>query len=218
MDTEAWPDHPDNNRELPELMTATLMRLPGKVFTGVYMIRPESDRRVDWFWWPKVRYISEIVLGRLWRDRFFINDEGLFQGNLWEAHSTLISYRGWGPFMAIQAVVDMMYCPLVLGEALDRNQWMVAGPGTMRGLNRIYGRDINKRINQHQAQKELHELWGVFDQVVRMDLPDVANVCCEVDKYQRIKLGQGRMRNRYYACDTSTERPRSLIRRPTLST
>ena len=141
-DQGAWPfeerdfSPPHMARVLQERMNAGL-----KTYTGAYMIRAESDPNHESFAWGKQRYIAEIVVGRLWEDRQ--DWEGTrpapgqrgWSGNafcdsrdVWE---WLITHRGWGPFMAIQAVVDMQHTAL-LDWADDRQTWFSAGPGTQR--------------------------------------------------------------------------------------
>lgn len=195
---DAWPTV---HGFIPEYVTTVLearAERGKKVYTGAFMVRAESDRRVSWFSWSKHRYIAEIVLGRLWNDRARFH--ALFAGKptLQLVHEVLTEYRGWGPFMAGQAVVDMMYCPGLLLDAPDRNKWMIAGPGTLRGLNRLHERDKNYRLKQDQALEELLVLHEVLRQEIDLDLPDTSSCCCEFDKYLRVKNGEGRPRALYH--------------------
>lgn len=70
MDNPAcWPND-DSFR--PENMTIALeawKRAGNKVETGAFMIRAESVKNKPWYSWSKQRYVSEIVLGRLWEQR-----------------------------------------------------------------------------------------------------------------------------------------------------
>jgi hypothetical protein len=183
----------------PKAMTKVLERRRKrgeKIYTGAYMIRAESDRNVSWAKWSKQRYIAEIVIGRLWRHRA---EAVLHQSTMQEMHSWLMQHRGWGPFMAYQAVVDMRFTPILSG-APDVETWAAAGPGTIRGLNRLHGRPVADRISQEQALEEILALRKVLKRrlpKIEMDLSDVPNSLCEMDKYQRVKLGEGRPRALY---------------------
>ena len=196
MDAGAWPR---SNRFRPESVTTVLEGFrtrKEKWHTGAYMIRAESDRRVPWFNWSKVRYIAEIVLGRLWEDRGKFTLLLADQPTLQAVHAELVKYRGWGPFMAYQTIVDMRFTRL-LENASDRASWAAAGPGTIRGLNRLHGRPVRSGLKQEQALEEMLELYPLINKEIQIDLSDVPNCCCEYDKLQRVLLGEGRPRALY---------------------
>ena len=100
--------------------------------------------------------------------------------------------------MAYQAVVDVRFTKL-LDHAPDVATWCAAGPGTLRGLNRVYGRPVDRPLSQGQALREILAIYALAqDQCgVAMDLSDVPNVLCETDKYLRVKLGEGKPRALY---------------------
>jgi hypothetical protein len=102
--------------------------------------------------------------------------------------------------MAYQACVDMRFTPL-LDNATDIATWAAAGPGTLRGLNRIHGRPVVVPLSQHQALKEMRAIYRVVQHEtgVAMDFSDVPNILCETDKYLREKNGEGHPRTRYVA-------------------
>lgn len=197
---DAWPT---NGYFAPAQMTEVLdaRRKRGeKVYTGAYMIRAETDPNKPWYSWTKQRYIAEIVLGRLWGDRarflsYFLKRTRRLQ----DVHNMLMEYTGWGPFMSYQAVVDMRFTPL-LSNALDTSSWAAAGPGTLRGLNRLAGRPVKQPLGQEEALIEMSmiypEIRAAFPQI-KIDFSDVPNVLCECDKYLRVKLGEGRPRALY---------------------
>lgn len=193
----AWPNRRDFRPENITVILEMIRARSEKWHTGAYMIRAESSKDVPWFSWPKTRYIAEIVIGRLWDARGTFTLLFAEQPTMQAVHAELMKYRGWGPFMAGQAVVDMMYCSSLLLDAPDRNRWMVAGPGTLRGLNRLHGRDKDYRLGQEQALEEMLALHEVLRQEIDLDLPDTSSCCCEFDKYLRVKLGEGRPRALY---------------------
>lgn len=100
--------------------------------------------------------------------------------------------------MAYQAVVDMRFTAL-LSSAEDVSTWAAAGPGTIRGLNRLHGRAVDYALSQGQALSEMRAIFKVAAQEtgVAMDFSDVPNILCETDKYLRVKLGEGKPRALY---------------------
>lgn len=198
----AWPDRPKFS---PTHMGDGLMgwqRQGNKLHTGAFMIRAESDPRKSWFSWPKARYLAEIVLGRLWEDRQKWQDlltEPTM--TLEAAHGALMEYVGWGPFMAFQTVLEWRHTRY-LEHTQDARSWAAVGPGSRRGLNRLYGRPLTHGLSQGQALEEMRHLLEVSPQylgrhVPALDLESVQNACCEVDKMLRVKNGEGRPRARY---------------------
>lgn len=163
-----------------------------KVYTGAYMIAAPPTKGAD-----KQVYVAEMVLGNLWRRRTTFPPDG---GSLRLVHEWITQSSGWGPFMAYQAVVDMRFTSL-LRDAPDARTWAAAGPGTLRGLNRIHGRHVDARLSQGQALYEMRKIYEVAQDVigVEMDFSDVPNALCETDKYLRVRLGQGKPRALYVA-------------------
>lgn len=169
-----------------------------KVFTGAYIITAPATKGT-----LKTDHVALETLGALWRSRDAIRRR-LFGPNrtasatLREAHATLMQHKGWGQFLAYQAVVDMRFTPL-LATAGDRDRWAAAGPGTLRGLNRLYGRRTDCALGQEQALSEMRKIHAVSlgETGVPMDFSDVPNVLCETDKYLRVERGEGTPRAGY---------------------
>lgn len=191
----AWPSHSKfSPAKLGKVMDARRDR-GDQVYTGAYMIRAESDKSAPWFNETKQWYLARIVIGKLWQDRRKFDP---FPTTLQETHERLLKYRGWGPFMAYQAVVDMRFTNL-LNRAPDRGTWACMGPGTKRGLNRLSGRAVDAPLSQEEGLKEILELYHHPERPkdIPMDLSDVPNICCEYDKWVRVKSGEGRPRSTY---------------------
>lgn len=164
-----------------------------KVYTGAYMIPAPQERGAD-----KQSHIATAVIGDLWRRRAEFAD---WSGATLEGiHSRIVKSSGWGDFLAYQAVVDMRFTSLLAGAA-DASTWAAAGPGTIRGLNRLHGRSVDASLPQSQARQEMRAIYVIAEQEtgVVMDFSDVPNILCETDKYQRVALGQGKPRARYVA-------------------
>lgn len=170
-------------------------RMGEKVWTGAYIIPAGSVKG------EKKRDTLAKKIGALWKDR------GLFERYLrqeprWVTmrgfHEKLMKYDGWGPFLAYQATVDIRFTPL-LEKAGDAQSWAAAGPGTIRGLNRIHGRPTDRSLPQGFALAEMREIHKrSFDETgVAMDFSDVPNILCETDKYLRVSRGEGKPRALY---------------------
>lgn len=188
----AWPGTANFR---PDMITAVLNDRKSrgeKIYTGAYMISAPSKKGAD-----KQAYIAETVIGDLWRRResFRLTGKSLRRTHEWITRS-----NGWGPFMAYQAVVDMRFTELLAG-AEDVATWAAAGPGTIRGLNRLHGRAVDAALPQSQALIEMREIYKVVQSEtgVVMDFSDVPNILCETDKYLRVKLGEGKPRALYVA-------------------
>ena len=94
----------------------------------------------------------------------------------------------------------------LLRNAEDRLTWANAGPGAMRGLNRLTGRDLDFCKRSHDWNKEMNDLYETVGvrmifQLGRKDLSyemrEIEGGLCEFDKYSRIFKGQGRTRSIY---------------------
>lgn len=184
IDEGGWPTHPDF---LPQ-MRKTLDRIHGKVYTGAYIIPPSAIPGVG-----KNEYIVEEVIGGLWRHRTTFDPMTLQGTHLW-----LMRHQGWGQFMAYQAVVDMRFTA-ILGSASDANTWAAAGPGTLRGLNRIQGLSAkHRKLSQSEALNEMYRVYNEVSAIpIKIDFSDVPNILCEVDKYLRVQNDEGRPRATY---------------------
>jgi hypothetical protein len=197
-----WPGHPDFQSENLTAALETWKGMGNKTYTGAYMIRAPSSPSEPWFTWSKQRYIAEIVIGELWNHAWAISHEGWGSSRgMWE---WLQQYTGWGPFMSYQLVVDCQHTRY--GQRMtDIQTWAAAGPGTLRGLNRWRGEQPNAPLKQDLAlelllalRAELNSTGALAPWVVGpLDLSDVCNVCCEWDKYSRVKNGEGRPRALY---------------------
>lgn len=190
----AWPSFETfRPEEMTEVLEARGRRRGTQVFTGVYILRSA-------FGMSKAKSISEISIGNLWRDRAILAPRT--KTTLQEAHESLMNYQFWGPFMSFQVVADLAWCPRLLMNAPDRHTWAAAGPGTVRGLNRLHERPVKFQLSQAQALSELRELHTLLKARIKVKLDpliDTCNLCCEVDKMLRLRNGEGSVRAKYVA-------------------
>lgn len=191
---DAWPTNPFFNEQMLAGVLAQRAERGDKVFTGAYLITAPPTKGAS-----KAIFVGESTLGNLWRDRRRIQPAFEPTSTLAYAHQVLTRYKGWGPFMAYQAIVDARFCDTLLAAAPDVGTWAAAGPGTIRGLNRLAGRPIDAPLTQERALDEMLPLRATIEgnTKIGIDLSDVPNILCETDKYLRVKNGEGTPRVRY---------------------
>lgn len=190
---KAWPTNPRFEMRFVANVLSRRAARGEKVFTGAYLLGGGNNSGK-----PKIDYICYDVLGDLWRDRHIMDENLANNPSLEGTHQGLSEYFGWGPFLAYQVVVDMRFTRL-LQNAPDVATYAAAGPGTRRGLNRLYGRDPRAALGQQQALDEMLELYPkICDALTpRIDLSDLPNILCETDKMLRVRRGEGKMRSRF---------------------
>ncbi len=169
----------------------------GKVFTGAYIVST-NGMVMD-----KAKYVLQEVLEPLWEARR--ETPGSMSGaSCADWAEWLMQFNGIGNFMANQIVTDMKYTPILIG-ANDWNTFVLAGPGTKRGLNRLIDRPIKTGWKCGGAEEKLpwvrFELKKLDSPLMKHfeDLNNLSNCFCEWDKYERVRLGQGRPRALYKA-------------------
>jgi hypothetical protein len=217
MDEKAWPTDGYHPGTIARVLDARLKR-GEKTYTGAYMIRAESDPNVPWYSWTKQEYVASIVIGRLWEARRTF--DGMWshacQPSLQQVHAWLASFHGWGGFMAYEVVTDLRHTRY-LRNAPDIYGWANAGPGAVRGLNRLWGREYTAGLGQEEANRMMRQLLRIANGqaddrgpavgphvIARASLPagflearDIEHSLCECDKYLRVKLGQGKPRAKF---------------------
>lgn len=172
------------------------MALGQQVWTGAYMITTHG-RPI-----PKQHYYADHVLKPIWDARKYLcPKEG---DTLASFHSRLSAQEGIGSFLAAQVVADTKHHGH-LKNATDWWQWAAMGEGSRRGLNRVFDRPYKQRMNPQVWQRDFDRLWKEVNEVIikgrtnllMIDAQDLQNCLCEFDKYERVRLSQGRPRSRY---------------------
>lgn len=181
-----------------------------KVYTASYMINTEGDKTSPYRNKTKHEFVCCKVVGQLMADRDRIEKELSRPKYTLEAACNLFQeYSNWGGFMAYELVTDLNHTRY-LENAPDRYIWLNPGPGYIRGMNRLLGEDINKARNQDESishgRKVLTAVRKSYaDKLIPNDLIDLEKIdmrCiesahCEMDKYLRVKNGEGRPRSKY---------------------
>ena len=183
-----------------------------RTFTGAYIITNQGLKL------PKSEVVVDHFLSPIWENREALAQTATESQSLQALHEAMGAYRGWGGggFMSYEVVTDLNYTP-VLSSAKDRDRWANAGPGAKRGLNRILGKPLNKGMTQPIANDFMRKLLSTapfyimphvpLDQV---DMRTIEHSLCEWDKYERVRLGQGRPRS-VYKPDLFNEVPQGAV-------
>lgn len=170
-----------------------------KNFSSAYMIR--AGRGKGAIGLPKHEYLAEYVFQPVWDDRISAPVES---NRCSEWGQFFLGQFSFGEFMTNQIITDMKYTRYLEREYTpDWSTFVLAGPGTKRGLYRLCGMRPSTSMNNSKAEALLLDL---RDELMR-DLPDlghtwedlnnVANTMCEYDKYLRAYNGEGRPRQNY---------------------
>jgi hypothetical protein len=164
-----------------------------KVWGPAYIVST-AGRSMD-----KIDYLIG-VLTPLWAQRERLRPR---TGNkLRSFYGRLEGCQGLGSFMAGQVVADMKYVE-PLKDATDWHTFAVSGPGSCRGMNRLLGRSVDVRWQEDAWYAALFSLnseirpklegIGIHD----LHAQDLQNCLCELDKYARVKFGEGTPKRRF---------------------
>jgi hypothetical protein len=162
------------------------------IFNGAYMVRGNTTKSPDKIGTVVDEYIGALASACVVVDRTSMRT----------THERIAEPYGFGSFMAGQVVADLRWA--VTGSWADKHVWAPAGPGSMRGLNRLLGRPPKAPLNQN-------EFLGLFQQHVlgslapllpvdlsaRLEAMDYQNCLCEYDKYERALWGEGKPKATY---------------------
>lgn len=186
----------------------------GPYVTGAYIIKtPDGMNKLDGVLWCVDQFNTqqkmlaekkhEGLVG--WRDAaaWMLDSPG--RVSLEQVWSWLKEFPFLGDFMAYEIVTDLRHTAL-LNKAPDIYTWANPGPGAMRGLNRLHGRDLDKKQQKYlyicEMRKLLELAQGDFAYAWPkganpIEMRDIEHTLCEFDKYERVRLGQGRPRGTY---------------------
>lgn len=180
-------------------LAATRLKNKQRVFTGAYIITNQGIKA------PKEEVVVNIFLHELWQHADEIC-EIAEQSNSWhETHEALQIVQGFGGsgFMAKETLLDTMHCNFWRdGLPDDYWDWTPIGPGARRGINRVLGNDVDKRLPETEMLTTIKALAGAQDEYwprewERIAPTDVQFQLCEFDKIERVRHGEGRPRSRY---------------------
>lgn len=162
-----------------------------RIFTGAYIVSTNGATG------SKVDHVLKLF-DRTWNQLHTgIGKIQTCQG----VYEALMSVNGIGSFMAAQVVADLKYTAH-LDDCVDWMDFVAPGPGSQRGLNRIFGYALGNRWNNRDFTTALMALRRdtatILPMVSELHLQDLQNCLCEFDKYQRVLHQQGKPRSQYY--------------------
>jgi len=163
-----------------------------KVWTGAYTIHAGSKGG------SKIGHVAYDILTALWERRDYIRDSRTCA----QMYKRLMEFDGVGSFMAGQIVCDTKYTRL-LDTAGDWWDFAAPGPGSRRGLARVFGYPVNHNWGDEMWLSGLLCLkTAILPMFLDANMPpihaqDLQNCLCEFDKYERVRLGEGRPRSNY---------------------
>lgn len=148
---------------------------------------------------PKEEYVVDLVCAEVLRCRDFD------WRSLANAHRSLSRVDGLGSFMAAQVVADLKNTPgHPLNRAPDWYEWCAPGPGSLRGLNRLLGNGaVRTALPPDPFRAHVRKLAEATNAVIEplgwapLCAQDVQNCLCEFDKYERVRLLEGKPRQQY---------------------
>ena len=155
-----------------------------KTYTGAYMLTGTGGERPGDKPWLTIMQCINPLVGFQYSTR-----------TMYSVWHKLLAMRGFSSFIAGQVVADLRYAEPGIWE--DRKVWAPLGPGSIRGLNRYYGRPLKYNLLQNQGVDELNEIFGMITMPEYSELMDLKNCMCEFDKYQRTLNDEGRPRSLY---------------------
>tara|TARA_R100000773_G_scaffold14396_3_gene13162 strand:+ start:418 stop:1251 length:834 start_codon:yes stop_codon:yes gene_type:complete len=178
-----FPEH-WNPERIKAIMQGRLNRKE-KVYTGAYMLTGTLGG-------TKVEQTIDKILTPLYE-----MPPRIISNSLEETWKRYLPYPGFSGFMAYEVVTDLRHTKY-LENAEDIMTWANPGPGAKRGLNRIHGRELEKSIPKAQLISEMKELLDLCNMApLPLEMRDIEHCLCEFDKYERVRLGQGKPRAKY---------------------
>lgn len=203
---EVWRD----KRYDPHAAARVAQKIQGQVYTGAYMVNPPTRAELEALpleYQTKAAWSCIVVLGDLWKDREAITDMLEDATTLWQLHQALLDHRGWAGFMAYEVVSDLRWTRYGR-HAHDKLSWAHLGPGALRGLNRLAQRPLSEQLPQDLALREAQDIlmrlqhdWPRAHHWPALEMREVEHSLCEWDKYERVRLGEGRPRQLFKRTD-----------------
>lgn len=187
-----WPE-PWSRRGRAVVEAARKRKAAGvPMITGAYIIATHGSGNVcgEGRRRPLVEYMYDVLSGA-WRSRKSLAPNET--DTLRSFHARLIEPFGFGLFTAGQVVADMKHAP-VLKNAVDWKTFAVSGPGSLKGLNLICGRELTQRWHENDWHATLLEarkaiLPSLPKALRTLDAQNIEHGLCELFKWHRIQNG-----------------------------
>ncbi|TFK54287.1 hypothetical protein OE88DRAFT_1177880 [Heliocybe sulcata] len=137
-----------------------------------------------------------------------------------EAESIVSSYKGMGPFLSFQLLLDLNMTPHF---QFSEDEWAICGPGAAEGLQKIFGcgvkgieLEVMKYLRdtqyKHWERLGITDLPRLHDGRLGIALVDLEHSLCECEKYARVKYPRiSGKRKTYKRLYLATELPLDLV-------
>lgn len=218
--TTAWEQYLEDDRTESLRTAITRMCGDGPYVTGAYIIKsPDGMNKLDGVLDSLANFrhgdpVAQIIprgwaptkqaMG--WYEMATKKLDGSINYSMEQMWDWLRRFPYLGKFTAYEIVTDLRHTAL-LRDAPDIYTWANAGPGAVRGLNRLHGRKLGASNNGYVAVCEMRELLALARDEFRdvwpnregqpVEMRDIEHTLCEFDKYERTRLGEGRPRGTY---------------------
>jgi len=148
-----------------------------------------------------IMYVDRLSM--MYRDRKLVVSAIRRHNSIQHAVNLLSQYRNIGQFVAYEFATDLTYTS-ILSRADDLYTWANPGPGASRGLCRLLGRPVKLNMKAEEAVPYMQTLLSCISRDVpasfwgrRLTMRDIEHSLCEFDKYERVRLGEGRPRAKF---------------------
>ena len=169
-----------------------------RVFTGAYVITNGGISG------SKIDVVVDHYLTALWKKRNLITAYNEME-SVHKALSTVEGFGGTG-FMGKETLMDACYTRFwnmlskdTMTRPADYDTWTPIGPGSKRGAARVAG--VNTEAPGPDFTLSVcRQIFALRKQFwkhpkTKLELPDIQFQLCEFDKYERVRLGEGRPRS-----------------------
>ncbi len=155
----------------------------GQFVTGAFMVNSPGGK-------PKLEELCRRIT-RVWNHRKFLIPRASEWTTMQLAHSEFRNFEGIGGFGAYEIVCDLRYTRF-LDHATDKIIWCNPGPGAIRGLSRLLGREIKNKSNascppvprdwEPQTRKLLALMQRELLDLPPFEMREVEHSLCETDR------------------------------------
>lgn len=175
--------------------------MAGRAARGAKLYGPAYMIHADRHYATTAQYQVAKVFNPLWKAREWMRPTpGL---TLQRCFTRLSDFHGMGGgFMPAQVIADLKFIE-PLRSAPDWMTFAVSAPGSRRGLNRVLGRPVDAPWTETEWRREFDRLRELIQpDLDRLGLGDLdaqslQSCLCELDKYERVRLGEGKPRRRF---------------------
>lgn len=209
-DAVGWQDYETFDFEGIKAIASERLAARERVFTGAYVITNQGISA------PKQEVVVDHFLKVLHANTPFVIHHAAISQSWEEVARLMREYKGFGGtgFMTKEILLDTTYTGFWEKQVRSHDggsfsfpkdwlSWTPIGPGALRGAARILGDNSAKPVTNataFQVIMDLYELQGVMkphDIDGDLSPTDIQFGLCEFDKYERVRLGQGRPRSTY---------------------